>query len=78
MLIPAARGTVELWTHRREKFIMRTDLQAGTDGKGVSGVMGVGNEVDTARFCAEREEAERTVWLAPVVSSVDNRITINY
>src|SRR5712664_4006476 len=32
----------------------------------------------TVRAWAEREEAERAAWLAPGVTSVDNRITVSY
>jgi len=40
-----------------------------------------GNKVvlrGTVRSWAEREEAERVAWLAPGVTRVDNRITIDY
>jgi osmotically-inducible protein OsmY len=30
------------------------------------------------RSWAEREEAERTAWLAPGVTQVDNRIQVSY
>jgi osmotically-inducible protein OsmY len=32
----------------------------------------------TVRSWAERQEAERTAWSAPGITSVDNRITISY